>query len=146
MQATTGIRVKNLSSVGAFTAEGLGMAAKVESEDRVVLIEMGGNDLIGGVLSVQFGRSLDALLQKVTAPGRTVVMFELPLLPDRISYGQIQRRLAKKYGVWLIPKRYFTGVIGGANATSDGLHLLPEGTRRMATVVADALAPVLKST
>jgi len=146
MQATTGIRVKNLSSVGAFTAEGLGMAAKVESEDRVVLIEMGGNDLIGGVPSVQFGRSLDALLQKVTAPGRTVVMFELPLLPDRISYGQIQRRLAKKYGVWLIPKRYFTGVIGGANATSDGLHLLPEGTRRMATVVADALAPVLKST
>ncbi len=146
MQATTGIRVKNLSSVGAFTAEGLGMAAKVESEDRVVLIEMGGNDLMGGVPSVQFGRSLDAVLQKVTAPGRTVVMFELPLLPDRISYGQIQRRLAKKYGVWLIPKRYFTGVIGGANATSDGLHLLPEGTRRMVTVVADALGPVLKST
>jgi lysophospholipase L1-like esterase len=107
---------------------------------------MGGNDLIGGVPSIQFGRSLDALLQKVTAPDRTVVMFELSLLPDRISYGQIQRRLAKKYGVWLIPKRYFTGVIGGANATSDGLHLLPEGTRRMATVVADALAPFLKST
>src|SRR5260370_40209599 len=81
MQATTGIRVKNLSSVGAFTAEGLGMAAKVESEDRVVLIEMGGNEMIGGVPSVQFGRSLDALLQKVAAPGRTVLMFELPLLP-----------------------------------------------------------------
>src|SRR5260370_21681953 len=81
MQDTTGIRVKNLSSVGAFTAEGLGRAAKVESEDRVVLIEMGGNDLIGGVRCVQFGRSFDPTLQKVTAPGRTVLMFEL-LLPD----------------------------------------------------------------
>ena len=122
------------------------MAAKVAPEDLVILIEIGGNDLIAGMPSRQFGRSLEAILQKVTAPGRTVVMFELPLLPNRIACGQIQRRLAKKYGVWLIPKRYFTCVIGGANATSDGLHLLPEGTRRMATLVAQVLAPVLRST
>jgi lysophospholipase L1-like esterase len=121
------------------------MTVNLEPQDRVLLIEIGGNDLIAGSPSGQFSRSLEAILQKVTAPGHTVVMFELPLLPDRIAYGQIQRRLAKKYGVWLIPKRYFTYVIGGANATSDGLHLLPEGTRRMATLVAQVLAPVLKA-
>ena len=144
MQDRSGIPVKNLSRVGAFVTEGVAMAAKVEPEDRVVLIELGGNDLIAGVPSIQFSRSLEAILERVTAPRRTVVMFELPLLPNRIAYGQIQRRLAKKCGVWLIPKRYFTYVIGGANATSDGLHLLPEGTRRMATLVRQVLAPVLK--
>jgi lysophospholipase L1-like esterase len=72
-------------------------------------------------------------------------MFELPLLPHKIAYGQIQRRLAAKYGVWLIPKRYFTDVIGGANATSDGLHLSEIGSRRMAALVAQALLPVLKA-
>jgi lysophospholipase L1-like esterase len=62
-----------------------------------------------------------------------------------IAYGRIQRGLAAKYGVWLIPKRFFAEVIGGANATSDGLHLSNEGTRRMAALVALALSPVLKS-
>ena len=145
MQATTGVRLKNLSSAGAFMVDALRMSAKVIGRPSCTHRD-GGNDLLAGVPSVQFGRSLDTILQKVVAPGRTVVMFELPLLPDRIAYGQIQRQLAKKYGVWLIPKRYFTCVIGGANATLDGLHLLPEGTGRTASLVAQVLAPVLKST
>ncbi len=144
MEKATGIPVKNLSSAGAFTTDGLRVATKVAPEDRLILIEIGGNDLIAGGASTEFGRSLEAILQRVATPNRTVVMFELPLLPDRIAYGQIQRRLARKYGIWLIPKRYFTYVIGGADATSDGLHLLPEGTRRMAILVAQVLAPVLK--
>jgi acyl-CoA thioesterase I len=72
-------------------------------------------------------------------------MFELPLLPDRIAYGRIQRRLALKYGVSLIPKRYFTDVIAGREATSDGLHLTYLGADRMAAVVAQVLLPVLKT-
>jgi hypothetical protein len=62
-------------------------------------------------------------------------MFELPLLPNYIAYGQIQRRISRKYGVFLIPKRYFAGVLSGAAATTDGLHLSQIGTRRMATIV-----------
>ena len=142
----TGASVKNLSVVGAATADGLKMTAKVEAEDTAILIEIGGNDLIVGTPSSEFGHSMEEILQRVAVPGRTVVMFELPLLPDRVAYGQIQRRLAKKYNVWLIPKRYFVSVIGGANATSDGLHLLPEGTRRMADLVAQVFSPVMKST
>ncbi len=66
-------------------------------------------------------------------------MMELPLLPQRIGYGQAQRRLARKYGVHLVPKRYFARVISGANATSDGLHLSEEGSRRMAQLVAEVI-------
>jgi hypothetical protein len=34
----------------------------------------------------------------------------------KIAYGRIQRRLGAKYGVALIPKRYFAQVLGDASA------------------------------
>jgi len=145
LQQTTGIAVRNLARPGAQSRDGLTMAEKLTPEDHVVLIEIGGNDLLEGVPSAEFGKALDTLLLKVIAPERIVVMFELPLFPHKIAYGRIQRGLAAKYRVGLIPKRFFAEVIGGANATSDGLHLSESGTRRMAALVAHALSPVLKS-
>jgi lysophospholipase L1-like esterase len=144
MQQRTGIPVRNLARVGATTADGVDMASAVMANDRVILIEIGGNDPIAGLSSASFERSLEAILSRMAERERTVVMFELPLLPQHIDYGRIQRRLAAKYDVWLIPKRYFVGVMSGSEATSDGLHLRPEGTYRMADLVSHALAPVLK--
>ena len=144
LQQMTGVPVKNLARPGARTIEGQEMAREINSEDRMVLIEIGGNDLLSDVPSKEFGQALDVLLLNVTAPGRTVVMFELPLLPQKIPYGQIQRRLVTKYGVKMIPKRYFVNAIRGADATSDGVHLSEAGARRMATLVAEALSSVLK--
>ena len=66
---------------------GLLMAKGWRQSDCLVLIEIGGNDLLMGVSSSEYGRALDALLSKVAAPNRTVVMFELPLLPNKIAYG-----------------------------------------------------------
>jgi acyl-CoA thioesterase I len=146
LQQTSGVSVRNLARPGAQSSEALTMAENLTPEDRVVIIEIGGNDLLMGVPSEEFGKNLEALLSKVTAHGRTVVMFELPLFPHKIAYGQIQRRLAVQYGVLLIPKRYFAEVIGDADATSDGLHLSDSGTRRMAALVTRVLSPVLKST
>jgi acyl-CoA thioesterase-1 len=145
MQQMTGVPVKNLALPGADSLEALTAAAKLKLEDRVVLIEIGGNDLLSGVPSKEFARRLEAILGSVTSPNRVVVMFELPLLPHWISYGQAQRRLASKYGVFLIPKRDFAAVISGRSATLDGLHLSDLGAHRMAELVARILSPVLKS-
>ncbi len=144
LQQITGIPVKNLARPGAGVIEGRAMAENITPEDRVVLVEIGGNDLLSGTPAVEFERNLELLLSKLTVPGRTIVMFELPLLPNRIAYGRIQRRLASKHGVWLVPKRCLVEVIGGANATLDGLHLSESGTRQMALLVAKVLSPVLK--
>ena len=145
MQRVTGVQVKNLSRPGATITDGLALADGVTHEDCLVLIELGGNDLIAGEPSEGFALGLEALLAKLAVPGRTVVMFELPLLPHRIAYGQIQQRLAAKYGIPLIPKRYLARVISGKDATSDGLHLTDIGARRMALVVTEALSPVLRA-
>ena len=126
-------------------SEGLLIARGLTDGDHLVLIEIGGNDLLMGVSSDEYGKALDALLSKVAAPNRTVLMFELPLLPNKIAYGRIQRRLSAQYRVSLIPKRYFAQVIGDANATTDGLHLSASGAHRMAALVAQVLSPLLKS-
>jgi acyl-CoA thioesterase I len=146
LEQTAGIPVKNLAKPGAKVMDGCAMAQDVSLEDRVVLVEIGGNDLLSDTSSAEFERSLELLLKRLAVQGRTVVMFELPLLPNRISYGRIQRRLESKYGVWLIPKRSFAAVLGDVNATLDGLHLSQEGARQMALLVERVLSRVLKST
>ncbi len=142
MQQRTGTIVKNLSQAGATVIEGRKMVAQLTPADHFVLIEIGGNDLIGDESPNVFAEGLESMLAKATAPERNVAMFELPLLPERIEFGQIQRRLAAKYNVVLIPKRFFTQVISGRDATSDGLHLTEVGAGRMALVVARVFAPV----
>jgi lysophospholipase L1-like esterase len=145
LQQTCGVEIRNLARPGAQVSEGLLIAKGLTDNDHLVLIEIGGNDLLMGVSSDEYGKALDALLSKVVAPNRTVLMFELPLLPNKIAYGQIQRRLSAKYHVFLIPKRFFAQVIGDANATTDGLHLSASGAHRMARLVAQVLSPLLKS-
>jgi acyl-CoA thioesterase-1 len=145
MQQMTGVEVRNLARPGATVIEGQAMVEKVMPEDRLVLIEIGGNDLIAGTPSDVFARGLEAIVARVAGSGRTVVMFELPLLPHKIAYGQVQRRLAAKYSISLIPKRYLTRVIAGEDATSDGLHLTDIGACRMALPVTQILSPVLKT-
>ena len=139
LQQEMGVRVRNLSQAGATTNDAIRMTQKLAEEDHLVLIEIGGNDLISGRSTEQFAGSLESLLSHVSIPGRTIIMMELPLLPDCIGYGLVQRQFARKYAVYLIPKRYFARVISGANATSDGLHLSADGSRRMAQLVAGVI-------
>ena len=145
MQEISGMQVKNLSKAGATLKDGAAMAKQVVPQDRLVLIELGGNDLIAGEPYGSFARSLESVLQRLAEQGRTVIMFELPLLPEMIPYGQAQRRLSKKYGVVLIPKRFLAGVLSGGDATSDGLHLTEVGARRMALLVSRVLTLGVKS-
>lgn len=135
MQAMSGLRVKNLSKPGATMADGLAMATYTAPNDRLILIELGGNDLLAGEPAGQFSQGLESLLKRLSDPGRTLVMFELPLMPQAITYGRVQRQLAKKYRVAVIPKRFLAAVISGKEATSDGLHLGQVGVDRMASLV-----------
>jgi lysophospholipase L1-like esterase len=145
LQQQAGVRVQNLSLPGSGVSDALTMSAHVGPQDSLVLIEIGGNDLLSGVPSTEFARNLDLLLSRLVAPGRTVVMFELPLLPHKVAYGIAQRRMAARYGVFLIPKHCFTDVLASESATSDGLHLSDTGALKMADLVTHVLCPVLTS-
>jgi hypothetical protein len=87
LQQTCGLQVRNLARPGAQVSEGLLVARGLTDGDHLVLIKIGGNDLLMGVSADEYGKDLDALLSNLVAPNRTVIMFELPLFPNKIAYG-----------------------------------------------------------
>jgi acyl-CoA thioesterase-1 len=131
-----GLTVHDFSHVGATVrSAALKQAIRLEEKDGIVLLEIGGNDLLGTTSAPDFHNGLDQLLANVCRPGRTVLMFELPLPPFRNEFGRIQRALAAEYGVTLVPKRIFLHVLMTPGATVDGVHLSPKGHELMRDVV-----------
>jgi len=133
------IDVRDYSKQGATARSMAEIAARTPLADGVVLLEIGGNDLLGGRSSADFERELDALLATVSGPGRAVVMFELPLPPLSNGFGAAQRTLAAKHGVLLLPKRLFAEILAAEGLTADGIHLSAQGHERMAKKVAVVL-------
>jgi acyl-CoA thioesterase I len=134
--------IQNLARVGATTAAALqSQAPQLPATGGILIVEIGGNDLLGGTSSAGFARDLNRLLQAICVPGRTVLMFELALPPLCNEYGRVQRRLAARYGVRLIPKRVLIDVLAGSAATLDSIHLTATGHERMASNVWSILEP-----
>jgi acyl-CoA thioesterase-1 len=137
------VAVDNLAFNGAQAASAEKKVSSEQVAHALVLLEIGGNDLLGATSSDDFDRHLERLLKKVCRPDNAVVMLELPLPPLYNRLGEIQRRLAGAYHVYLIPKREFARVIAGKNATVDSLHLSPAGHRAMAEMIWKHLSSVL---
>jgi acyl-CoA thioesterase I len=136
------LKITNLARPGATVGLALKQAENIHQSDALVVIEIGGNDLLGNTDSRTFYHQLDQLLAKLHQRDNQLVMFELPLFPFRNSLGRTQRILAKKYNVILIPKTYLTKVFGLKDATLDGLHLSQVGNDALANLVFKLLKPI----
>ncbi len=132
-------QITDASQPGATLTSARQQVDLLDKEPTVLLLEIGGNDLLEGLPISQFEHDLEQLLIASHQPGRTVLMFELPLPPLAFRYGEAQRRLALKYGVALLPKRLFMGVLTTSGATVDGIHLSASGHEQMAKLVKNVL-------
>jgi acyl-CoA thioesterase-1 len=139
LRAESGLEVIDLSQAGATVSSAITQAARTPPGPAIVVLEIGGNDLLGYTTLASFESGLERLLKRVSGPDRQLLMFELPLPPFKNGYGRAQRGLARRYGATLIPKRVLAGAIGSAGGTLDGLHLSDAGHRRMAQAVGGIL-------
>lgn len=139
-----GLKVVSLSSGGATLNDAIDRADLILGPNKVILLEIGGNDLLRKTPHETFERDLELLFKKLVGPGRVIIMFELPLPPFHSHYGRAQRRLANRYDVVLIPKRMFAAVLRGDGDTIDGLHLSNQGHQRLANVAWSCLAPLFR--
>lgn len=141
------VHVVNWSRQGETVGSALRRAPQSGVTTQLVVLEIGGNDLLGPTSDEAFEQGLDALLaftRRGDATGtRQIIMFELPLPPFRHAIGAIQRRLARKHDVRLIPKSVLLNVIAGTDATVDGLHLSQIGHNQMAAAVWEIIGPAL---
>jgi lysophospholipase L1-like esterase len=133
---TTGRKIVNLAHAGATLTNGLGQARAIPAGPTIVLVELGGNDLLSGTTTERFAADLRLLLSSVATSDHHVWMFELPLLPFQNAYGRVQRAACQEHGVVLIPRSVLAAALGH---TTDGLHLSGEGQAQLANDVRRAL-------
>lgn len=137
LQEQTQLEIHNLSRAGATLGSinrELDQKPTEIQHPGLVIVELGGNDLLGGTDVATYARDLDQLLARLTS-GHEVIMFELPLPPTFNRYGQVQRALAAHHGVQLIPKSTFVRLLISSDTTLDSIHLNPAGNQRFADVV-----------
>ncbi|MFK7818911.1 MAG: SGNH/GDSL hydrolase family protein [Planctomycetaceae bacterium] len=145
LQREHGLAVQDISHVGETAASALKRATAVKIESPLVIVEIGGNDVLGSTSAARFERDLDALLSHLQAPNRQIVMFELPLPPFFHEYGRVQRKVAANHNVALIPKRVFLTVLAGGDSTLDTIHLSQAGHQAMANAVWDVVGEAITS-
>ena len=133
--AKLGLETHNYSFGGATVSSAVSNAERIETGDALVILAIGGNDLLGGNFA-GFRADLRQMLKTVHRDEREIVMIELPLPPFHNSFGRAQRTLAGEFGVTLIPKRHLTGVLFTPGATHDGIHLTDEGHAQLAETMA----------
>ena len=129
------IKVQDISHIGETAASALKRAKSQSIESSVVVVEIGGNDILGSTTTAEFARDLEALLAFLESTDRQVIMFELPLPPFCHEFGRIQRTAAARHSVTLVPKRVFLSVIAGSESTLDTIHLSQAGHQFMADTV-----------
>jgi len=131
-----GMNVCDYSHVGETAASALKRARTSDiSPQALVILEIGGNDLLGHGDSQRFEHDLNQLLQYLTTLGCEVLMFELPLPPFHNRWGAIQREAAVSHGIQLIPRRILASVFSGPTSTLDSIHLSQEGHGRMLGII-----------
>jgi len=126
------IPVTNLSMAGATVKSALRrQIPKVVGQGSLVFLEIGGNDLLNRNTAEEYERDLTEMIQQLKDSSSKIVWMELPLLPQYYPYGRIQRKLAQKHNIELIPKSVLANVFGTPGATSDSIHLTPKGHQVM---------------
>jgi acyl-CoA thioesterase-1 len=137
----TSLHVVNLARPGATVETAIKQAGGITETNAVVIVEIGGNDLIGGTEPAIFRNQLAGLISSLRQQQHRVLMLELPLLLFQNSFGAAQRSVAAEYGCFLLPKRCFAAVLGKKHGTVDGLHLSQEGHEVMARIIGDVVHP-----
>jgi lysophospholipase L1-like esterase len=135
----TGHAVFDASQQGATVHSAARQLALLDGRGDVLVLLIGGNDILEGHSVAEFAKDLEHLLQTGRARRRHVVLVELPLPPLCGAYGVVQRRLARKYGATLIPKRQILAALTRSGGTVDGVHLSNAGQAHLADVVQQML-------
>lgn len=132
-------RVVNLAQPGATVEGAIAQAKAISEPNALVIVAIGGNDLLGGTDAASFHSTLDKLVSSLRSGQHEFLLLELPLFPFRNAYGMAQRDVVRKHDGAMLPKRSFTRVLGTKQGTLDGLHLSQAGHDAMAEIIAEVL-------
>jgi acyl-CoA thioesterase I len=134
-----GIVVYDFAVEGATSRKAMSQAEKVPEDVAVMIVAIGGNDILGRTTLTEFERDYDDLLKKLWRPDRTLIGFELPLPPFHNHWGIAQREVARKHGVRLVPKWKLMWILADPKNTVDSIHPSQAGQDALADMVESSL-------
>jgi acyl-CoA thioesterase-1 len=124
---------------GDTTADGLNkLPMFADQEFGIIVVTLGGNDILQRVHWDTTKANLHSLFQKLTGTGAVVVFTGVtgPLNPTRNSH---YAKICKAEGVLLVPE-ILDGILNNSDLKADEIHPNAAGYRLMAERVAAALA------
>ncbi len=141
--------VRNAGVSGDTTAGGLRRVdAALKGDPQVLVVALGGNDMLQGVSPAQVKNNLDAIIRKAKARGVTVVLAGMrahPLLGEAYqrAFDNLYPQLARQHGVAFYPFLLEGVALDARYNQPDRIHPNAAGVkviaRRLAPVVAGAL-------
>src|SRR5215203_2611109 len=144
LAARLGTEVVNAGVSGETAAEGLARVDQVLAEDPwLVVVELGGNDLLRRVPPEQTEQSLRAILDRLVAARVVPVLVELDA-PFGGRYLEIYERLGDEYGIPVVEDA-IGEILRDRELKSDSIHPNAEGQKVLAEAIAEEIEPLIKA-
>lgn len=131
------VTVENAGVSGDTTSGGLSrLDWSVPDGTRLVILELGANDMLRGIVPDLVEKNLDAMMARLKARNIPVLLAGMQAAPNlghayQEAFGSIYPKLAEKYGVPLYPF-FLDGVAGNPSLElEDGMHPNAKGVEKM---------------
>jgi acyl-CoA thioesterase I len=156
LQEMISLPVVDLSSNGITTTQALSsLPALIKANPQVVVIELGGHDFLTGHSRVATRENLKKIIDACRSIGAEVILMEIPRGFITDPFGGLERELARREGLELIPDTAIRRLVlwspvappgmwlkPQSRLSDDGLHPNANGNRLLAAYVADALTQI----
>lgn len=142
LSARFGVPIVNAGVSGDTTAGGLARLQKdvLDRNPRVVIVELGGNDLLHRVATAETEANLAAIVEAVQRAGAAVVLVGVDGPLGTGGATPTMRALSRKYGTALVPN-VLSGILGTPQLMADQIHPNAAGH----AIMADRIGRVLES-
>lgn len=141
LSARVGVPIVNAGRSGDTTGRALARldSAVLSRSPRVVIVVLGGNDVLRRVAHEETFANLDAIVGRIRGRGAAVILVGLSVGVFTDAYGSGYENLARRTSSGLVPD-VLAGILGHPDLMADHIHPNDRGYRMMA----DRIEPVLR--
>lgn len=138
------VPVINAGISGNTTADALKRIDRdvLDKNPSIVVVELGGNDLLQGVNVNVTKRNFDLILTKIKSTNAKIVILGIKFYLFKGLYETDLQNFAKKYNAVLVPD-IMEGIIDDQNLKHDDIHPNAKGYRKIADKLTPIIAPLL---
>lgn len=146
LEQRLGVPVVNAGVPGDTAGEGLARLGQALAEDPwLVIVELGGNDVLRRVPVERTERDLRAIVEGVLEAGAVPLLVGLDAgSPVTQGLGDLHARLAEEYGVPVV-EGALDDILRDRSLRADMIHPNAAGYEQLAAAVAEAVEPLLEA-